>query len=178
MGGMDARDSLQDVGRGIAQLHMKLGKLLETVERSAAAPSAAPTPAADNRWRDALLDLVDGLDMALARHRSAVQPARSSWFRRRPRPEPLADVWQGLALAAARAHETLAAQGITPMAEVGAFDATLQRAIDTVPALPGEEADVVVCTHRRGWLRQRGGAREVLRPAHVTVRTHATEARP
>lgn len=168
---MEARDSLQDVGRGIAQLHMRLGKLIETVERSATTAAPAPAATGDNRWRDALLDLVDALDTALERRRAAAQPARSRWFWRRPSVDPSRDVWQGLALAAARAHEALAAQGITPMAEVGAFDATQQRAIDTVAALPGEEVDVIVRTHRRGWLRQRGGAREVLRTAHVTVRT-------
>jgi hypothetical protein len=186
---MEARDSMQDVGRGIAQLHMRLGKLIELVERNAAAPSAPPTaaPAADNRWRDALLDLVDALDAALERRRAVQAPAKSRWthwrhwghwFGTRPPQDPLADVWQGVALAAARTHEMLAAQGITPMAEMGPFDAREQRAIDTVPALPGEESDVVVQTHRRGWLRQRGGAREVLRAAHVTVRTRAAEVRP
>lgn len=186
---MEARDSMQDVGRGIAQLHMRLGKLIELVERGAAAPSVAsapPTvaPAADNRWRDALLDLVDALDAALERRRVAQAPAPERWgrwgrwFGTRSPQDPLADVWQGVALAAARTHELLAAQGIAPMAELGAFDATLQRAIDTVAALPGEEVDVVVRTHRRGWLRQRGGAREVLRAAHVTVRTRTSEVRP
>jgi len=175
---MEARDSLQDVGRGIAQLHMRLGKLIESVERGAAVAPVATAAPADNRWRDVLLDLVDALDTALERRHPAPLPGRSRWFRARPAPDPSADVWQGLALAAARAHEALAAQGITPMAEDGTFDANQQRAIDTVAALPGEEADVVVHTHRRGWLRQRGGAREVLRAAHVTVRTRTTEVRP
>jgi molecular chaperone GrpE (heat shock protein) len=176
---MEARDSLQDVGRGIAQLHMRLGKSIEAVERNAATAAAVPVAAAastsDNRWRDALLDLVDALDTALERRSTVVRPKRSLWPWRRAFIDPSADAWRGLALAAARAHEALAAQGITPMAEVGAFDATQQRAIDTVAALPDEEIDVVVHTHRRGWLRQRGGAREVLRAAHVTVRTRATE---
>lgn len=181
---MDERDALQDVGRGIAQLHLRLGKLSESVERIGAAPN--PTSGGGPRALEALLDLVDALDEALA----AAQERRAAAPGGAPKPRLLArlfgavpaapadeDLWRGLALAAARAHEVLTAEGVAPIPTTGAFDPAVQRAVER-EALPANgddasairDADVVVRTHRRGWVLQRGGSRQVLRTALVTVR--------
>jgi len=183
---MEARDGLQDLGRGIAQIHMRVGRLIELVEQRETGPAPRAAPADSGRSRDALLDLLDALDAALAR-RAIVEPAattpavQGSFLRRllgapaAPVAAPAADedLWRGLALASARAHEALAAEGFAPIPESGPYDATCQRVVESIPARPGEAIDVVVRTHRRGWARLRNGAREVVRVAHVSVRTEA-----
>jgi molecular chaperone GrpE (heat shock protein) len=156
---MPSDDMHRELGRSMAQVHLKLSRILDRVE---AIPSPAEGAPAE---LDALLDLIDAVDAALER-RPRARNGRG-WFRR---PESgSADVWRGLAVAVAQARERLLRAGIEPAPVDGPFDPTLHQAIEVVPAGPTGVEGTLAATHRRGWLKRRGSERAVLRTAHVSV---------
>jgi molecular chaperone GrpE (heat shock protein) len=154
-------DLLQDLGRGIARLHLKLSRIQELLE---AAPAAAPA-ASSGAELEALFDLIEAIESALARRQSERSERR--WFRRPSKTGD--DLWRGLAIAVAEARERLQRAGIEPTPVDGPFDPTLHRAIEVVPASAERAEGTLAATHRRGWLRRQGRERVVLREAHVSV---------
>lgn len=154
---MPPDDPLQELGRSVAQLHLKLSRLQERLDtRAAPAPSSQPTEL------DALFDLIDAVESALER-----RPRARKWFRREGAPAD--DLWRGLAVAVAEARERLQRAGIEPTPVEGPFDPLLHRAIEVVPTRAGRGEGTLAETHRRGWLRRKGVERDVLRTAQVSV---------
>jgi molecular chaperone GrpE (heat shock protein) len=153
-------DTLQDLGRGIARLHMKLSRIQEQLE---AAP-AGSLPASSDAELDTLFDLLEAVESALERR----APERR-WFGRFRRSRKGEDLWRGLAVAVAEARERLQRAGIEPAPVEGPFDPALHRAIEVVPASAEHAEGTLAATHRRGWLRRKGRERVVLREAHVSV---------
>lgn len=163
---MAADDPLRELGRAVAQVHLKLARIEEKLD-AAPSPARSATHDAD---LDTLLDLVDAVESALER-RPARQGARRGsrgWFRRAGSAEG-DDLWRGLAVAVSEVRERLQRAGIEPAPLEGAFDPRLHRAIEIVPVRAGGIAGTLAATHRRGWLRRRGAEREVLRTAQVSV---------
>ena len=155
---MPSDDPLHELGRSVAQLHIKLSRIQERLDT---APVPAPSGSPDGEL-DTLLDLVDAIESALERRVQA-----RGWFRR-PRASA-DDLWCGLAVAVAQARERLQRSGIEPAPVEGPFDPALHRAIEVVPVRAGRAEGTLAATHRRGWLRRRGAEREVLRTAQVSV---------
>ena len=153
---MPSDDPLQELGRGVSQLHLKLSRIQERLDalRVAAAPQDGEL--------DALLDLVDAVESALERRPRGAR----GWFRRAPSSD---DLWRGLAIAAAEARERLRRSGIEPAPVEGPFDPRLHRVVEVVPVRADRAAGALAATHRRGWLRRRGAELDVLRTAQVSV---------
>jgi len=153
---MRSDDPLQELGRGVSQLHLKLSRIQERLD---ALRPPAPAPAGE---LDALLDLVDAVEGALERRPAS----RRGWFRRSPSAD---DLWRGLAIAAAQVRERLRSSGIEPAPVEGAFDPRLHHVVEVVPVQADRAAGALAATHRRGWLRRRGAEVDVLRTAQVSV---------
>ena len=153
-----SEDPLRELGRGVAQLHLKLSRIQERLD-TAPAPARPDAHAAE---LDTLLDLVDAVESALER-----RPPARAWFRRSGAASD--DLWRGLAVAVAEARERLQRAGIEPTPVEGSFDPALHRAIEIVPARAGSAEGTLATTHRRGWLRRRGAEHDVLRTAQVSV---------
>ncbi len=156
-------DQIARLGKGMVQLNMRLGQVLEAIGRMPADSGS------DRAVLEVLLDLADAAGEALGR-RDARRGARTGWLGRllagREEHESL---WRGLAMAREAALERLRALGIEPVAETGAFDPELHCAVEARPAPAPELAGRLAATHRRGWLRAKAGGREVLRVAQVSV---------
>lgn len=151
--------AVQELGRGIARLHLKLSRIQERLD-SASVP--APEPASAEAELDALFDLVEAVEAAIHRRRPV-----HGWLR--PLRGKDEDLWRGLAVAAAEARERLRRAGIEPVPVEGPFDPLLHRAIEVVPVSGTRGEGTLAATHRLGWLRCRGGERVVLRTAQVSV---------
>lgn len=163
---MPSDDPLQEIGRGVARIHMKLTRIQEALERPPERPTDPPREDGSSGHLDALLDLVDAVESALARRAQEAGGARG-WFRRgRARGD---DLWRGLAVAVGEARDRLARQGIEPAPEQGAFDPSVHQAVEVVTNGAGREEGTLAATHRRGWLRREGAERVVLRTAQVSV---------
>lgn len=155
---MPPDDPLQELGRGVSRLHLKLTQIQERLD----APQPAPPVAQADGELDTLFDLIEAIESALE-HRAP----RRRWFRWRD--EAADDLWRGLAVAAAAARERLQRAGIEQSPVSGAFDPLLHRAVEVVPVAAGRSEGTLAATHRRGWLRRRGTERVVLRTAQVSV---------
>jgi molecular chaperone GrpE (heat shock protein) len=149
----DSTTLLQNLGKGLTQINLRLSRLLER--------EAPPAGAGGDDSLDPLLDLLDAVDEAIARRPSG----RSFWGRRRDD-----DLWRGLVLAAECARDQLRTRGIEATPAEGPFDDRLHRAIERVPG-PPERAGTLAHNHRRGWVRAVGDQTRVLRVAQVSVWT-------
>lgn len=149
-------DALQEVGRGISRLHMKIAAIQQRLDCGVSSGGSEPTQL------ETLFDLIEAIDSALERRRSV-----RGWFGRRSREE---DLWRGLAVAVAAARERLEREGIEAAPTDGEFDPELHRVIEVLPVSAGVERGTIAATHRRGWIRRQGGERVVLRTAQVSVR--------
>ncbi len=171
---MDSDDPIRELGRSVAQLHLKIARLHETVEgqvnqarRSSAAREASTSRSAGDRGEtDALLDLLDAVDAALARRAAAPTGLLRLFGRKR---EAAQDLWLGIAVAAEEARDRLKRSGIESVPEEGDFDPLVHHAIEVVPAGPGGAQGTLATTHRRGWLQRKGDGVTVLRTAQVGV---------
>ena len=186
---MPSTEDVRDLGKSIAQLHMKLGSVekglearLEELAGATSTSRPAPARTSGGAELDTLLDLLDALDGALARRdRSpAPDPPRRGLFGRRPKPSaaPASEqtLWQGLDVASAAAHDRLGRVGIETVPVTGPLDARLHKVVETVEADLGGAAGgepTIEKTLRRGWIRRGGTAPEVLRTAQVIARTRA-----
>ena len=160
---MPSDDTRQDLGRGIARLHLKLSRIQEQLDAAAGrCPPAPGSPDSGSAELDALFDLIEAVESALERR----VPGRR-WFRRSR--ESGDDLWRGLAVAVAEARERLLRSGIEPAPVEGPFDPALHRAIEVVPASAEHAQGTLATTYRRGWLRRKGKDRVVLRTAQVSV---------
>ncbi len=164
----------RDLGRSVAQLHLKLARLHETVESqanqarqsAAAREGSASRRAAGGGETDALLDLLDAVDAALARRTAEPTGLRRLLGAGRKSSE---DLWLGVAVAAEEARERLRRTGIESVPEEGPFDPLVHHAIEIVPVRPGGTEGTLAATHRRGWLQRKGDGVTVLRTAQVGV---------
>lgn len=165
---MTSDDRIADIGRGVAQLHTRLGRVLETLQDLPAGQAQAP--AGDDGALEALLDLMEATERALEAPRE--QPQRRRWFGRR---EPSSGAGQagaadrGLRIALDVAGEKLQHMGIEPTPDSGALDPELHRAIEVLPTDDPQLAGQIAETFRRGWRKRTGGGRQVVRTAQVSV---------
>lgn len=159
----DASEQLAQLGKGLVQINLRLGRLGEAIEERRATPGEV-----DSRALDALLDLVDATGDALDRRGSTDrQPGLLARLRRSPERE--ADLWRGIALAHAGALERLRGMGIEPISCEAELDPALHRVVEVRPAPTLGAAGRIAACHRRGWTRRRAGETLVLREAHVSV---------
>jgi molecular chaperone GrpE (heat shock protein) len=110
------------LGRGLVQVHTRLGRVLELLEGSRPSDDLLPT----------LLDAVDAMEAA----------ADASG----------ASVARGLRAAVARTEDALRGRGYRPVATTGPIDPLHHRVIATAPAPSSDEAGCIAKTHRTGWL--------------------------
>ena len=163
---MNAEDPLRELGRGMTQLHVKVGRVLERLERSVSAPAGADT--GKDATLEPLLDLLEAAESTLqAAERSTASKRR--WWQRRPDPAVQEEAWLGLRLALEAAKDRMRAMGIEPTPQSGALDPELHRAIAIVPNEEQSRGGCVATTHRHGWWRRNGDRREVLRTAQISV---------
>ena len=154
---MTIEDGVRGLGRSLAQVHLKLGGLQESVDRALTVwdgPTADGGPG-EGVGLEVVIDLLDALDEALARRPEPVaqpmegvpsQPHHRGFFGRIfggsavPEDGARCDesasedaaLWHGLALASATAHERLGRQNVEPIATSGPLDPALHRVVDTV----------------------------------------------
>lgn len=171
----DLNAQMQQIGRGLVQINLRLTRVLEVVEKGGG-PSASGDQALE-----ALLDLLDAIERTFDAEYPA--PRAPWWARLLGQPAPQArklselEALAGLKLARTDALARLQIQGIEPVPSAGAVDPRLHAVIDTRPAPKASEdgSDLhgqIVETHRRGWMR-RGDPPTAIRPAHVTAYTRA-----
>lgn len=153
-----AADPLASIGKGIAQVNLRLNRVLELLER--------PTPAmAGPEEREILFELIDALERALER------PPNRGWWVRLLGGRPTADagLQRGIEVARARALARMQHLGIELIDTTGSFDAELHEAIERLAPAPGIPDGTIARTHRSGFVARDGATRRVLRSAQVSV---------
>lgn len=152
-------EQLANIGKGIVQINLRMSRVLELLERPAA-------DSGDPAEREALLDLLDALERALA----APRPRTGLWSWLWGRDQGTSDALRrGIELALARAREQLRRLGIEVIDTTGSFDASLHEALERLPTPAGVAAGTIVRTHRTGFVVVGGAGRRVLRFAQVSV---------
>ena len=129
---MPSNDPLRELGRSVAQLHIKLSRIDGKLVQGGSA-------AAREAELELLLDLVDAVESAIERR----APARG-WFRRARASAD--DLWRGLAIAVADARERLRNLGIEPAPVEGTFDSSVHHVIEVVPPRAGNEEGTLAAT--------------------------------
>ena len=148
----DSSTELRRLGRGIAQLNLRMKQILE---RTPAAPTGS------REELEILFDLVDAVENTLAAP-VAVQRGWWPWSGT----VPTVDL-TGLKLARDHSMERLRQLGIEGVAEHGPVDPSVHRVVLVVSPTSTHPAQTVQRTHRRGWVRV--DPHQVLRFAHVTA---------
>lgn len=157
----DIQGQIQQLGRGLVQVNLRLNRVLELLE-------AERAPAGGGDLRDVLLDLVDALTLA------TTLPARRrrgafAWLLP---PAPSGELEAGVRMARERALARLSDQGLLPVPAEGAFDAALHQVVDRRPTADPARHHTIATVHRPGWMEERAGERRVIRPALVSVYAH------
>ncbi len=160
---MTSDDRIADIGRGVAQLHTRLGRVLETLQELPT--QGAQSSTGDSGALEALLDLMEANERALETPQPP--PQRRRWLRRRA--QSLSAVDRGLRIALDVAMEKLQRMDIEPTPGSGAFDPELHRVIEVVPTNDPQLAGQIAETLRRGWRLRASQGRKVLRTAQVRV---------
>lgn len=169
----DLAMQVQNLGRGLVQVNLRLTRLLEVVEGGSSQRSASEP------HTEVLLDLLEAIDRTLEAT-LPTQPARW-WHVFLPRDErpgqrvhKLSDLeaLSGLKLARADALARLRTAGIEPIPSTGPIDPRLHAIVET-SACAEEQHGTIAVTHRRGWMR-RGDPPVVVRHAHVTAYARST----
>ena len=155
----DLERRLTQIGKGVVQINLRLGKVLAAVE---AGPGSDRPDALEP-----LFDLIDAIDRAVEAM-DVPAPAPPWWARWLPTPAPTSGTLDGLRLARQRAIDQLRSLGVESAPLQGPCDPRLHEVIDTVPATGSTPPDTVHRTHRRGWTL-RGEPPVLLRTAHVTA---------
>lgn len=154
-----AADPLASIGKGIAQVNLRLNRVLELLEHTTPG-TAAP------EGREILFELIDALERALERP----TPKLGWWARllgRGARSD--AGLRRGIEVAHARALARMQHLGIEPIDTTGSFDAELHEAIERLATVPGAADGAIARTHRTGFFVRDGATRRVLRSAQVSV---------
>ncbi|QDV07344.1 Protein GrpE [Planctomycetes bacterium Poly30] len=173
---MTSDPSLRGIGRAISQLHLKVSRIADRLEEGdgggdfEGGHGGGPAEAVEG-W----LGLIDAVDAALTRRGRLGAVRRRFWQRSDRGGSGSAaedEVWRGLQMAAADAHDRVGRMGIEVVPETGTFDPRWHRAIETAAAPDPSLKGTIAKTHQRGWVRRAttaGGAPVVLRTALVTV---------
>ena len=153
----DLQQQLRQIGKGLQQLHIKLGRLTETVEAravvSGGSGGAVGASGGDEVLLGCLFDLIDGVEMALG----GAAPGNPHW--------------NGLRICRDQALARLADMGVTPAPVVGAHDPTLHQVIEVQEAPSPSLHGQIARTFRKGWLRRLATSQnpQLVRTAHVSV---------
>lgn len=169
----EIQSQLGQLGRGMVQVNLKLGRILDAVQ-SDGGSGGGEEPALE-----ALFDLLEAVSLALEQAEGGPRPEpflRRLFGRSRATGAPgdtgaAGDeaVWRGLAIAREEALDRLRRRGIAAAPTEGRFDPDVHRVVERLPVPDPARHGTLARTYRRGWVQQEGGGRRVLRAAHVGV---------